>query len=324
MINYCTRVEIPSSPYKIDYKDDIMLIGSCFAENIGVKMEEMMFRALKNPFGVLYNPSSVANACIHLANPKPFSTGDLFLYNEMYNSFMHSSKFSHADRDECLRLINSSLTESAKRFASINHLIITFGTAYVYKLKSTGQTVANCHKLPAAHFIRERLTTDEIVDEWSSLLCKLLSINASMKVIFTVSPIRHFRDGAHLNQVSKATLLLAVQSLCEKFPDTATYFPAYELMMDELRDYRFYADDMLHPSPVAIDYIWERFCETYMEPSTRETIREALDLSKMLNHRPLNTSSVLYKQFLTETMLKTERFREKYPYICIPNEIYKC
>jgi hypothetical protein len=301
-----------------------MLIGSCFAENIGVKMEEMMFRALKNPFGVLYNPSSVANACIHLANPKPFTTGDLFLYNEMYNSFMHSSKFSHADRDECLRLINSSLTESAKRFASINHLIITFGTAYVYKLKSTGQTVANCHKLPAAQFIRERLTTDEIVDEWSSLLCKLLSINASMKVIFTVSPIRHFRDGAHLNQVSKATLLLAVQSLCEKFPDTATYFPAYELMMDELRDYRFYADDMLHPSPVAIDYIWERFCETYMEPSTRETIREALDLSKMLNHRPLNTSSVLYKQFLTETMLKTERFREKYPYICIPNEIYKC
>ncbi|MDR1724498.1 MAG: GSCFA domain-containing protein [Tannerella sp.] len=319
-MNYATKVEIPESKVKFGYKDELMLLGSCFADEIGKKMVEYRFRACVNPFGELYNPLSVAAACRRLMSPVPFAIEDLVFYNGLYHSFMHHGRFSNVSQEACLSMINDSLADSAKRFPNLEFLMITFGTAYIYRLKKNGQVVANCHKLPASDFSRNILTVNEIVEVYEDLLNEIRRVNRSMKIVFTVSPIRHLSDGAHGNLVSKSTLILAVQALVEKYPSQVFYFPAYELMMDELRDYRFYAADMLHPSPVAVEYIWDRFCETYLSASDKSILKEVLDINKALNHNSLNGNTDVYKQFLMQTMLKIKRLREKNPYICFPEE----
>ena len=348
MINYCTYIDVPKSVFDIAYKNRLMFIGSCFADNIGAKMREYRFSVDVNPFGVLYNPLSVASASRRLLKPEPFVEDDLFYYNGMYHSFMHHGSFSDVSAGDCLAKINGSLKSAAENFRNISYLVITFGTAYYYQLANgntqltidntrcttdkeapegtagsvghPGQLVANCHKLPAAQFERELLAVDRIVGEWSALIEDAISVNTSLNVIFTVSPIRHWKDGAHFNQISKATLLLAEQKLADKYPDRISYFPAYELMMDELRDYRFYADDMLHPSKVAIDYIWERFCDTYMNMETKAVIKEMESINKALNHRPLSSSVEANKQFLMQTLLKIKQLQDKYPYLCFSKE----
>ena len=346
MIDYCTFIDIKKSDFDVTYKNRLMFIGSCFADNIGGKMSEYKFNVDVNPFGVLYNPLSVASACMRMLKPDLFVESDLFSYNGMYHSFMHHGKFSDVSADNCLTEINKSLKSAAENFRDISFLAITFGTAYVYHLKEQctthnaqrtmgtvipseekicpdmydGPVVANCHKLPAALFERELLTVVKIVDVWSALLEEVWSVNPSLKVIFTVSPIRHFKDGAHFNQISKATLLLAQQQLVDKYTGRISYFPAYELMMDELRDYRFYADDMLHPSKIAVDYIHERFCDTYMCPETKATMKEVGEICRALSHIPLNPSSDAYKQFLMQTLLKIKRLQEKFPYLCLSEE----
>ena len=334
MIKYCTPIDMPMSSFNVTYRDCLILIGSCFADNIGQKMRERKLNVEVNPFGVLYNPLSVASACRRLLKPNLFVEGDLFFYNGLYSSFMHHGKFSDICADDCLDKINGSLTSAAEAFSKMSKLVITFGTAYVYRLKEQLTTqaestcaeghirkvVANCHKLPAARFERELLTVDMIVDEWVALLEDIWSVNPSLKVVFTVSPIRHLKDGAHLNQISKAMLLLAVQQLENKYSDRISYFPAYELMMDELRDYRFYADNMLHPSKIAIDYIWERFCGAYMDAETTNVLKEVESINSALNHRSLNPATDAYKHFLMQTMLKIEQLLNKYPYLCLSSE----
>jgi hypothetical protein len=294
-----------------------MFSGSCFAENMGVKMSENRFNVCVNPFGTLYNPMSVSMACKRLMNPVRFNEKDLFFHNGLYSSFFHHSSFSTPDMEACLRNMNESLESSAKFFDSLSYLIVTFGSSYIYYFKENGKIVVNCHKRQESEFLRERVSVTQIIEEWSSLITDLLRINPALKLIFTVSPIRHFRDGAHNNQVSKATLLLSEQCLTEIFPDNVSYFPAYEIMMDELRDYRFYAEDMIHPAPLAINHIWERFCETYMTDNTRKLINEIENLNKMLNHNVLNDKSEEYKTFLKQTLSKIERLIEKNPYICL-------
>jgi hypothetical protein len=311
-----------------------MFIGSCFADATGSRMKEYGWDACVNPFGVLYNPSSIALACRRLLQPgldcacssglsfKPeaFVESDLLAFDGMVHSFMHHSCFSADSVEAALDKMNSALTFASTFVLTCSRIVISFGTASVYRLKSDGRTVANCHKLPASHFDRVLLTVDRIVDEWSALLKAIRLVNPSVKVIFTVSPIRHWKDGAHANQISKSTLLLAEQALVEKYADRVSYFPAYELMMDELRDYRFYGDDMLHPSKQAIAYIWERFCDTYMDAVTKEEIKEVESIRRDLFHRPFNPASDAYKRFLMQTLEKIKRLQQKNPYICIPNE----
>jgi hypothetical protein len=320
MVNLTTTVDISESHDKIDYGDRLMLLGSCFAENIGLKMSESRFDIHINPFGTLYNPMSVAMACMRMLNPVRFEGKDLFFYNGLYGSFLHHSSFSKPDPEDCLKNMNDALESSAKRFKDLSCLIITFGSAYIYYFKENGEIVANCHKRQETDFLRERASVEKITEEWSELIPDLLKVNPTLKIIFTVSPIRHFRDGAHNNQISKATLLLSVQRLMEMYPESVSYFPAYEIMMDELRDYRFYAEDMIHPSPLAINHIWERFCETYMTGVTRNLIHEINGLNKSLNHRLLNNNNEGYKIFLKQTLLKIERLKEKNPYICLTKE----
>ena len=317
MINYCTLVEIPKPVFEISYKDRLMFLGSCFAEQMGSKMKEHGWDANINPFGVLYNPLSVASACRRILNPVPFVEGDLFEHNGMMHSFMHQEHFSNQSAEAALAKINETLSVAASYLPTLSCLVVTFGTSYIYRLKSDGRLVANCHKLPAAYFDRERLTVDQIVEEWSVLLEELKTDNSALRVIFTVSPIRHWKDGAHGNQISKAILLLAEQALTEKYAGWTSYFPAYELMMDELRDYRFYADDLLHPSKVAVDYIRERFCDVYLDTPTKMDLKEVEAILCDANHRPFNPSSESNKRFLMKILDKIKRLQSKNPYICL-------
>ncbi|MDR0835170.1 MAG: GSCFA domain-containing protein [Tannerella sp.] len=323
MVNYTTKIEIPESRNKIYHEDRVMLLGSCFAEYIGAEMSAKRFNVGINPFGTLYNPKSVAMACKRLLNPLLFSEKDLFFHNGLYSSFFHHGSFSKPDMEDCLKNMNESLENAAEAFKHLTCLVITFGSAYIYYLKENGEVVANCHKRPETDFLRERISVNQITEEWAEVIAHLLKINPALKLIFTVSPIRHFRDGAHNNQLSKATLLLAEQLLTEMYPNNVSYFPAYEIMMDELRDYRFYADDMFHPSPLAVYHIWEKFCETYMTNSTRNLLHEIEKLNKSLNHRILNNESAEYKIFLEQTLLKIERLKEKNPYICLTKDEIK-
>jgi hypothetical protein len=310
-----TKVEIPSlEDVKIGYTDQILSLGSCFAENIGRKMAGSCFDVDINPFGVLYNPTSIANSIEILLDEKVFVASDLFQNKELWQSFSHSSLFSDISVDGCLEKINHRLTQAYQRMNQVNVLLITFGTAWVFEERKSGRVVSNCHKLPTADFVRRRLTVSEIVQLYSQIISRLQSNNPALKIIFTVSPIRHFKDGAHENNLSKSTLLLAVNEL-QNNHEKVHYFPAYEIMMDELRDYRFYASDMCHPSEQAVDYIWERFGEAFFSAST-VALKERVDqLIRNLSHRPLHPHTVEYSLFKEAVGRQKSSLLEEYPFL---------
>ena len=321
MMNFFSRIELPKSLIEISYHDLNMLLGSCFAENMGNKFIEHKFQTDLNPFGILYNPESIAMSISRLMENKSWECEELFLHDGLYHSFGHHSSFSDISQEVCLHKINERLSISADNLHKTSKLFITWGTAYVYRLLETGQIVANCHKLPAKLFMRERLSISQIVEKWEALLSILFTMNKELTLFFTVSPVRYWQDGVHENQLSKSILLLAIEQLQMRFPARIVYFPAYELMMDELRDYRFYAEDFCHPSDTAIQYIWERFTDTYMNEQTKQWMTEVDQINKALNHKVLNQQSESYTQFISQTLLKIEQLSEKMPYICFENEL---
>ncbi|GHT05488.1 hypothetical protein FACS189423_09690 [Bacteroidia bacterium] len=262
------------------------MMGSCFVENISVKMLQSGFTADVNPFGIVYNPASLAAGLQDLINRKTHTEKDLFLHEGLYHSFSHHSRFSGTTIETVLEKINTRILSSSEFLQQATVLIITFGTANVYRLVSSGEVVSNCHKLPAKVFDEKRLTVHQITGKWNELIQQLQTLNPGLKILFTVSPIRHWKDGANANQLSKATLLLVIQELTTTNPQ-CYYFPSYEIMLDDLRDYRFYADDLIHPNSQAMDYIWEKFGEAYFDNKTREVIREYEKKQKTLNHRPI-------------------------------------
>jgi hypothetical protein len=309
-----TNVEIPTSDLNITYQHRIMTLGSCFAENIGKKMQDVYFETDINPFGVLYNPVSIYNSIELLINKTQFTATDLFENRGLWQSFSHSSLFSDTTAEGCLNKINDRLTKASMFLSQTDFLLITFGTAWVFEEQKSGSVVSNCHKLPASHFIRRRLSVDEIVADYSNLVNRLSELIPGMKIVFSVSPIRHWKDGAHENNVSKSTLLLAIDALQKRFKQVE-YFPAYEIQMDELRDYRFYASDMLHPSDVAVDYIWSRFSETYFDELTTRMKKEFEQLAADLSHRPLHPDSEEYKAFLKNTETRKAKLISEFPFI---------
>ena len=311
---FSTPVNIPPSDVKISYHHPLMTLGSCFAENIGKRLSDAFFRVEINPFGVLYNPVSVAQSIKRLVSNDEFTSNDVFENQSLWHSFSYSSLFSGVTAEECVKNINERLLHAREFIQRADFLLITLGTAWVYEDVQSGKVVANCHKLPANHFTRRRLTVEEIVVELSAVLLELKAKNESLNVIFTVSPVRHWKDGAHANNVSKATLHLAVEQLKEKLPFTH-YFPAYEIQMDELRDYRFYASDMLHPSQTAVDYIWKRFAETYFDKETEELKKQLEQLRADLHHRPLHPQSNEYQSFLKNIDKRKTDIKNKYPFI---------
>lgn len=316
-----TYIHIPRAPFRFSCTERMLLLGSCFAENIGTRLAGNKFNVDINPFGTLYNPASIAAALRRLLHPERFTADDLLQHEGVYHSFSHHSRFSSTSETECLRNINDRLEASTNEFRKTTYLVVTLGTAYVYRLKSSGEVVANCHKLPEKMFDRSMLTVGEIIAEWKELLLSLWEQNPDLKILFTVSPIRHWKDGAHGNQLSKATLLLAVDELQAAYPERIAYFPAYEIMMDELRDYRFYATDMLHPSELAIDYIWQRFTENFLSDETKGILKEWAEIQKAINHRPFQPESDAYKRFISQTLLKMERINEKFPSFDLTKEM---
>lgn len=311
---FTTKVNIPKSPFRIGYEDSVLTLGSCFAENIGTRLENAFFLSFINPSGVLYNPMSVGQGIRYLLSEKEFTGENLFQSGSLWNSFAHSSAFSATSVDKALQKMNSRLIAARSFLAETNVIIITLGTAWIFENAEKGNVVANCHKQPANQFIRRRLSVDEIVCELSEVIELLLKRNPQLKFVYTVSPIRHWKDGAHENTVSKSTLHLAVNALEMKY-DCVDYFPAYEIMIDELRDYRFYTSDMFHPSEQAVDYIWQRFSETYFSEETLDLKKELEQLRSDLNHRPIHPETTEYKQFVASVEKKKDGLIENYPFL---------
>ena len=309
-----TKIDIPVSDIKISYKDSIMTFGSCFAENIGNKLETVFFETDINPFGVLYNPVSVKNSLELLIQNKSFSSEEIFENKSLWQSFAHSSLFNGLSEVECLNNINTRLISSAGFFQKTNVLLITFGTAWVFEEKKSGRVVSNCHKLPSGDFERRRLTVNEIVSDYNELIVTLQKLCPALNIIFSVSPIRHWKDGAHENNISKSILLMAIDEL-QKQHKQVHYFPAYEILLDELRDYRFYAPDMLHPSEVAVDYIWSRFSETYFSERTLQLKKRIEQLVADRAHRPYQPESSEFKKFVEHTEKRKAEILHDFPFL---------
>lgn len=319
-MNLQTPVVLPKASFDVTHRSTMLLFGSCFSENIGSKLVENKFFVNVNPFGVLYNPVSIYNAINRLLDKHEFSKKEFILHNHSYHSFMHHGSFSNSNIDAALCKVNKEFNVAAAQLDMADFLLITFGTAYVFRWNETGEIVGNCHKIPASQFTRERLTVEEITSSWSRLIEKALSSNPNLKILFTVSPIRHFKDGAHNNQLSKSILHLSIDNLMDQFHLNAFYFPAYEIMMDQLRDYRFYTDDMLHPSQLAQDYIWKRFGETHFSEETHSINAQWQRIQQALSHRPYNTDSEEYQKFLHRTIEDIEAFEKKHKFISCLHE----
>ena len=281
-----TIVDINPSLWQIGYEDRILLLGSCFADEMGKQMLRRGLPVVSNPFGTLYNPLSIAQAVNYNSQSSIFNS-QLIEHGGLWHSMAHHGSFSRATKDEAEQAVSESVETMQKALKEASVVIVTFGSAWVYEMD--GRIAANCHKMPESWFTRRRLSVDEIVAAWLPILKQY----PDKHWLFTVSPIRHIRDGLHENQLSKATLLMAVEELRnteyrEQNTDRVTYFPSYEILLDELRDYRFYADDLVHPSSLAVEYIWERFVDTFCTPQTSNRMQIELKRWKQSQHRPLH------------------------------------
>ncbi|NQU55556.1 MAG: GSCFA domain-containing protein [Bacteroidetes bacterium] len=310
-----TIVDIPKFDWETGYSKKNIFMGSCFTENVGNRMSALKYNVDINPFGILYNPISVANGIRILLQKKEFKSSDLIQHSGLWHSFYHHGKFSFPDENKTLEAINSRIKTSAEYLKTADSLFITFGTAWIYKYKTTGTTVSNCHKIPSAQFERVRLSVGEIVDVYQQLMDGIWELNPALKVVFTVSPIRHWKDGAIENQRSKATLLLAIDEIIKNPNGNSNYFPSYEIVMDELRDYRFYAEDMLHVSDVAINHIWEKFEQALISEESQKISKEVKKIKAAENHRPFNKFTKEHLTFLQKQLSKLKLLEQKYPVI---------
>lgn len=282
-----TPVETGRSKVGVSLNDKIVILGSCFADNMGQKMVDLGFDVCLNPFGTLYNPVSVCNSVARLTSGIPFSKDECVQMGAgagLVCSFSHHTSFARRTEDEFLQVANASLKEASLRWKAASKVIITLGTAWIYEYLRSGETVSNCLKIDAKEFSRRRLS----VRETATLLMNMIARHPEKEFIFTVSPIRHFKDGAHGNQISKSTLLLALDEVLAKFPERCEYFPAYEIVLDELRDYRFYAADMIHPSDQAVDYLWSRFVGFAVPPADLPELDSRRRGLLRSRHRPIN------------------------------------
>jgi hypothetical protein len=300
-------VQIPASSWKIGYDDQILLMGSCFADSMCAKLHEHYFRVEGNPFGVLYNPASIAMAIEMARKSQTIEDKDLVEHGGLWHSMAHHGVFSDIDMAVVLDKCNGSIVALRQALENATVITITFGTAWVYEY--AGKVVGNCHKIPANQFVRRRMTVEEIVATWQPLVEAM----PDKKWLFTVSPIRHVKDGLHENHINKGILLQAVEQLTKQ--SGCSYFPAYEIMLDELRDYRYYAEDMVHPSFMAVEYIWQRMVKTYMTADTQVEMKTLHQLWRDEHHRFIHPDSMEAKRFLERLGQKKHELQEDYPWI---------
>lgn len=311
------RTEINITPLSptISYGDGILFLGSCFADEIGSICCGLGFNAQVNPFGVLYNPASVAQSIKRLQEGTPFTHNEVIeVGGEFYCTFSHNTDFWCPTEEALLEKVNSHLARAHEHFVKSKWVIISLGTSWVFRDKANGEVVSNCHKLPANRFDRIFLNAQST----TKLLSDLLNTFPNKQFIFTISPLRHLKDGLHDNQLSKSSLLLAVDEVCKAF-DNAHYFPAYEILLDELRDYRFYKEDMVHPTEQAVRYIWEKFVQYAINPSEYPAMAAAQELQQMFQHKPLFPDSEAYRKFEQQRDQKTLEIKQKFSNIIVEN-----
>jgi hypothetical protein len=313
-MKFRTEIKPERSGLTIEPENRIVTLGSCFADNIAAKLIEHKFQIMQNPFGVIYNPVSIENSIKLTFDNWNFSGDDLIFSNGEYHSFYHHSSFSSENQDEILKKINSGISKTRDFILNADIAVITFGTVWVYRHKATNQIVSNCHKLPASEFTREKLSLDETVKSIARSVKYLRMMNPEIKVVLTVSPVRHWKDGAVENQRSKATLILAIEKILQEC-EGVFYFLSYEIVLDDLRDYRFYDEDLVHPNKLAVNYIWEKFSDTFFTDDTKIALHEISKVVAAAKHRIRNRNSEEARMFIHKTLNKIDGLERKYPHV---------
>ena len=303
----------------MNYESNIILLGSCFVENIGEKLEYFKFKNTINPFGILFHPNAIENLIANAICEKEYTEKDIFFHNERWHCFDAHSDLSDSSKDVLLSNLNNTIKSTNKQIHESTHIIITLGTAWVYRFIETNTIVANCHKIPQKEFKKEILSVDEIVESLEHIEKLIHLVNKNIQIIHTVSPVRHIKDGFIENNQSKSHLITAILQVLNHKSDIknqkSTYFPSYEIMMDELRDYRFYAEDMIHPNQIAINYIWEKFQQVWISPHATSTMEDVETIQKGLQHIPFNSGADSYQQFLQDLEEKKAKLQFKFPHI---------
>ncbi len=318
-------LEAKPSKYSIEYGDKLMLIGSCFTENIGAKFKSHLFEISENPYGILFNPVSVTNALTEIMELRKYKSDDLFQHNELWHSWSHHSRFSAIEKEVALENINRTILDAHHFLKSANRLVITLGSAWLYHLTNEaplgkGQVVANNHKGPINWFFKSLMQPNELLESLQALVARLQTFNPNLQIVFTISPVRHLREGLIENNRSKAVLIHAVHELVSQ-SNQVDYFPAYEYVMDDLRDYRFYAEDLVHPNFAASGYVWDKLVETYMDHKTQAIMKQIAELQLAMNHKPFFTGSVEHQKFLQSCILKTETLMAAYPTLSLHDHL---
>lgn len=319
-MNFRTEINLEKSSSLMNHSDNILTIGSCFAENIAEYFKANRFNILGNPFGVLYNPISIYNALKFAIGKKEFVESDLVFHQCEWHSFYHHSAFSSHKKGKILEAINNGIIETHQFLKSTDTLIITFGTSYVYKYTANGIIVSNCHKIPQKEFEHSRLNIYETTKAILRIIEMVEIFNPKIKILLTVSPVRHWKNGAHNNQLSKANLLLAINEVIKR-KNNCSYFPSYEIVLDDLRDYRFFNSDLLHPNKMATDYVWEKFSNSICSEECLETMNEISKIVAARNHRIRNVSSEVNQKFLHVMITKINLLKNKYPHLNLNEDL---
>jgi hypothetical protein len=313
------------SDRKISYQQKVMLIGSCFTENMGAKLQNHLFETMENPHGILFNPVSVQNALMDYIQCKAYTNTDLFLLNDIWNSWNHHSRFSGITQQDALNKINASIEQAHSFLKTADHLIITLGSAWLYTLTenapgATGLIVANNHKAPSNWFTKKLMNAQALHSDLQKLVSNLIAFNPSLNILFTISPVRHLREGLVENNRSKAVLIQAVHDLIASGPNLQ-YFPAYEYVIDDLRDYRFYAEDLVHPNYAASNYVWEKFVETYMDTATQSIMKQVAELQLAIQHKPFFAGSGEHQKFIHSCIEKSTLLQAQNPGLPLQHHI---
>ena len=334
-MNFMVNIDLKKPARQINYEDNILLIGSCFTEHIGNSLEDLKFSVLQNPNGILFDPHSVSDSLLSYIEDKQYSQKDFFQLNDVWHSWRHHSRFSNTSLEDAVRLVNESQQKAHDFLRKAEWIIITLGSSFSYRLTKLAEfanfstfeedqgaqtAVANCHRAPAQWFNKHLMTIDEIISDLDNSLQRLFHFNSNLGIIFTVSPVRHIRDGVVENNRSKARLIEAVHHLVNKY-DKLSYFPAYELVVDVLRDYRFYDADLVHPNYMATEFVLEKFSETFIDESTQTLMQEVKGITIARRHKAFQPDTSAHKQFLKSYFEKTKALKEKYPFLDLADEI---
>ncbi len=304
----------PVSQHQIDYKSSLCLFGSCFSEHISQKLTSHKLPTFSNPFGLLFHPKAIENLIDKSVNKTTYSVDNVFKLNDQFQCFDAHSKLNSIKQSDLIEGLNNATSETLHHLKKASHICITLGTAWVYKHKASAKIVANCHKVPQKEFHKNLLSVEEITNSLQRSIDLVLSINPKVHFIFTVSPVRHLKDGFTENTLSKAHLISGVHAII-KINSQAHYFPSYEILMDQLRDYRFYNEDMIHPNAVAINHIWEQFKLVWFSKEAKEISTEIIQITKGLGHNAFNSTSEAHKKFLLHLNLKKKALLNKFPHV---------